>query len=264
MPDPFDPSPHVLIVIPTLGQRPVLLEQTLASITGQRRTRADIVVVVPVDAHEAREQAIAAGARVADDPGGMTAAINLGWSFAGPQHRYVNWIGDDDLLAEDALSTASDALDADPGAVVAFGYCDYIDDSGRLLWTSKAGRLAPWLMTWGPDLVPQPGALFRLATVREVGWLDPTLKYAMDLDLLLRLRARGRFINTGRTLSSFRWHPESITVANRTASLNESEMVKRRYLTASQRRVAVLWEKPVRLATRIAARRLNRIALASR
>jgi glycosyltransferase involved in cell wall biosynthesis len=260
------PRPHaqvparVLLVIPTLGRRVDLLRRTLESIRDQVPHRADVMVVCPSGAAEAVQLAAEFCAQVVDDPGGMTAAINAGLAQAGQDHEYFNWIGDDDLLTPGSLSATVGALDADPAAVAAFGYCDYIDVADRVLFTSRAGVLAPWLMTWGPDLVPQPGALFRLATVREVGGLDPTLKYAMDLDLMLRLRRRGTFVSTGRTLSCFRWHPTSTTVANRTASLDEAERVKRRYLSPTQRRLAPLWEGGVRFATRLAARRVNRLA----
>lgn len=263
---PAMPRPHaqaaarVLLVIPTLGRRTDLLRQTLESIRDQVPHRADIVIVCPPDAADAVKLGAEFCAQIVDDPGGMTAAINAGLAQADPKHEYFNWIGDDDLLTPGSLAATVSALDADPAAVVAFGYCDYIDAADRVLFTSRAGALAPWLMTWGPDLVPQPGALFRLATVREVGGLDPTLSYAMDLDLMLRLRRRGTFVNTDRTLSCFRWHPTSTTVANRTASLDEAERVKRRYLSPAQRRLAPLWEGPVRAGTRLAARRVNRLA----
>jgi GT2 family glycosyltransferase len=259
-----DSPRRVLLVVPTLGRRPELLRLTLNSIVGQTGERADVVVVVPPDALEARALARAAGAMLIDDPGGISAAVNVGWAQADAAHIYMNWIGDDDLLAVNALHTAVTALDADPGAVVAFGHCDYIDDEGRFLFSSKAGRLAPWLMRWGPDLVPQPGALFRRSAVVSVGGLDDELNYAMDLDLLLRLRLRGHFINTGETLASFRWHPTSTTVANRNPSLDEAEAVKRRYLSSRARTVAPLWEGAVRVATKLAARRVNRMALNKR
>jgi GT2 family glycosyltransferase len=249
----------VLIVIPTLGRRPELFSLTLQSILRQTSEPADVVVVLPTGATEVRELAAAAGAQLVDDPGGMSAAINAGFALAGPQHEYGNWIGDDDLLTPGSLVTSAGALDDNPAATVAFGYCDYIDGEGRRLFTSRAGRLAPWLMTWGPDLVPQPGALFRLDAVREVGLIDASLSYAMDLDLLLRLRRLGRFVNTRTVLSSFRWHASSTTVANRSPSLDESELVKRRYLSRWQLALAPLWERPVRLATKLAARRVGRI-----
>jgi GT2 family glycosyltransferase len=203
--------------------------------------------------------ALEAGARLVDDPGGMSAAINAGFALADERHEYGNWIGDDDLLTDGSLRTATAALDERPDAVAAFGYCHYIDADGRRLFTSKAGRLAPWLMTWGPDLVPQPGALFRMQAVRDVGLIDPSLSYAMDLDLLLRLRRLGPFVNTRTALSCFRWHATSATVSNRSPSLDESEAVKRRYLRPWQRRLAPLWERPVRGATRLAARRVGRL-----
>lgn len=252
-------APRVLLAIPTLGRRVDLLRRTLESIRDQAPHRADVVIICPPGADETVKLAAEFGARVVDDPGGMTAAINAGLAQAEPGHEYFNWIGDDDLLTEGSLAATVTALDDDPAAVAAFGHCDYIDAADRVLFTSRAGGLAPWLMTWGPDLVPQPGALFRLATVREVGGLDPTLSYAMDLDLMLRLRRRGSFVNTGRTLSCFRWHPTSTTVANRTASLDEAERVKRRYLSPAQRQLAPLWEGPVRAATRLAVRRVNRL-----
>jgi GT2 family glycosyltransferase len=257
---PAQSAARVLLVIPTLGRRVDLLRRTLESIRDQVPHRADVVIVCPPVAEGAVKLAAEFSARVVDDPGGMTAAINAGLVQAEPGHEYFNWIGDDDLLTPGSLAATVGALDADPAAVAAFGYCDYIDAADRVLFTSRAGGLAPWLMTWGPDLLPQPGALFRLATVREVGGLDPTLNYAMDLDLMLRLRRRGTFVNTGRTLSCFRWHPTSTTVANRAESLAEAERVKRRYLSPAQRRLAPVWEGPVRAATRLAARRVNRLA----
>jgi glycosyltransferase involved in cell wall biosynthesis len=252
---------YILIVIPTLGQRPELLAHALRSITDQAGPSADMVVVVPRDAFEAREVATAAGAQLVDDPGGQAAAINAGWALAGSQHRYISWLCDDDLLAPGALAETAGALDADPGAVVAFGYCDYVDGDGTRLGTSRAGKVAPWLMTWGPNLVPQPGALFRLAAVRKVGGVDDSLNFAMDLDLLLRLRREGSFVNTRRTLAAFRWHVTSITVSNRSPSLDECQLIKRRYQSAPIRRLAFLWEHPIRLSTQLAARHVNRRAL---
>ncbi len=254
-------DPRVLIVVPTLGRRPELLALTLDSITTQQE-RPDLVVVIPPDAHEGRRLAAASGATLLDDPGSISAAINVGFASAGPRHAYANWIGDDDLLAPDALGIAVRALESAPKAVMAFGYCDYIDEQGRRLFTNKAGRLAPWLMTWGPNLVPQPGALMRLDALRSVGEVDETLHYAMDLDLFLRLRRLGPLVNTGTTLASFRWHSGSTTVAGRSSSLAEAEMIKRRYLPAGTRRLAPLWELPVRLATTLAARRASRIKAA--
>lgn len=250
---------RVLLVVPTLGRRPDYLRQTLASIRAQD-VAADIVVVTPADATVARELASHYACDVLDDPGSLSTAVNLGVATAADRHAYVNWLGDDDLLAPGSLARTAAALDADPGAVVAYGHCVYVDPEGRTLWVSRAGRVAPWLMTWGPDLVPQPGMLVRRDAWARAGGLDASLRFAMDLDLLLRLRNEGRFVDVGVPVSAFRWHPDSLTVSDRSASLDESEAVKRRYLSRWQRAVAPVWELPVRGATRLAARRVTRRA----
>lgn len=253
-------GPRVLLVIPTLGRRDEFLAQTLESIRAQD-VSADVVVAAPRSAAGTRTLAAKFGADLIDDAGSVSGSVNAGLALASPHHVYANWIGDDDALTPGSLAAATGALDAHPTASLAFGFCDYVDTAGRVLWTNKAGALAPKLMSWGPDLIPQPGALFRLHHFRAVGALDPDLHYAMDLDLWCRLRKRGAFINTRRTLAAFRWHPSSATVANRTASLDESEMVKQRYYTALQAHSAFLWQRPVRAATRLAALRLNRRAV---
>ncbi len=251
--------PRIRLVIPTLGKRVDYLEQTLKSVRSQG-VPVDLVVVVPSAATQARALAASFGARLLDDPGSMSAAVNAGLASAEDQQVYANWIGDDDLLAPGSLAATVAALDDDPEASLAYGHCAYIDAAGRELWVSRAGRGAVRLLSWGPDLIPQPGMLFRLADFRAVGGLDESLRFAMDLDLLLRLRARGHFVDVGRQVSSFRWHHASLTVSDRAASLTESEQVKRRYLPSPLRRVAPFWEAPVRLATRAAAHRLGQKA----
>ena len=252
-------APEVLIVIPTLGQRLDYLRQTLESIRRQR-VEADITVVTPVSATAARELAHEFGARVIDDPGSLPGAINCGVESAKPHHSYVNWLGDDDLLTVHSLELTIGALAANPRAVVSYGACRYIDPQGQELWVSKAGKWAERILHWGPDLIPQPGMLIRTQSWREVGGLDQSLSHAFDLDLLLKLKEQGEFVPVNDVVSCFRWHPDSLTVSDRSKSLDESEAIKRRYLTSTQRKFMWLWEKPVRVATRIAATRLNKRA----
>lgn len=219
-----------------------------------------LVVVVPESATEARRLAVAAGAEVVDDPRrGLSAAVNAGLE-ARDGETYYAWLNDDDFLAPGALPRLLGMLESDPSATVAFGACEYIDPEGRPIGVSRAGDLATRILGWGPDLVPQPAALHRLDAVGIAGPYDEDLRFAMDLDMLLRLRRLGRFLATREVLASFRWHPDSLTVSNRKLSLAESESVKHRYLSPRLRRVAPVWDLPVRLATHVAARQVTRRA----
>lgn len=250
---------EILIVIPTLGERMEFLEQTLQSIREQG-VAVDIVVVAPPNKHDVAQLAKQYDCALLPDPGSLTAAINLGVQSASPQHLFVNWLGDDDRLTPGSLGFTAGALAAIPQAVVAYGACEYIGSTGNLLWVSRAGSWAPRLLSWGPDLIPQPGMLIRRSAWNQVDGVDTTLRFAFDLDLLLKLRRHGSFVDVGEVVSQFRWHADSLTVSDRTTSLNESEAVKRRYLSPRARKIAWLWEKPVRGATRIAAWQVSRKA----
>jgi GT2 family glycosyltransferase len=252
-------SPRVLLVVPTLGRRLGYLAQSLESIRAQG-VPVDIVMVVPAAALDARALGQRYGVHLIDDPGSLSGAVNAGFAAAREHHALGNWLGDDDLLTPGSLAAAVRVLDRDRRTAVAYGQCRYIDGDGRELWLNKSGHKASRLLPWGPDLVPQPGMLFRLADFSAVGGLDESLEFAMDLDLLLRLRRRGRLVYVPRPLSCFRWHQTSLTVSDRTRSLSESERVKHRYLPARLRRLAPVWDVPVRQATRFAARRVNRRA----
>ena len=250
-------SPRALVVIPTLGQRLDTLAESLESIRNQSIS-TDIVIVSP-DLVDVRALASASDVTWRDDPGSQAAAINAG-AAVGKSHDFIAWLNDDDLLEPDSLTRTSEALDHDPSAVLAFGACRYINESGEELWISRAGSWAPRILKWGPDLIPQPGMLIRRTAWEQVGGVDESLRFALDLDLLLRLQRHGKFVNVGAVVSSFRWHAESLTVADRTRSLQESEVVKRRALGPTARSFSWMWERPVRLATRIAAAEVSRRA----
>lgn len=251
--------PRVLLVVATLGRRPRLLERTLTSIRGQD-VPADIVIVAPLDADGIEATAERYAARLLPDPGSLPGAINAGAACAEAHHQYLNWLNDDDELEPGSLRATTAALGANPDAVVAFGACRYVDEAGRQLWLSKAGKWGPRILAWGPDLIPQPGMLVRIDAWRAVGGLDERYRLAFDLDLLLRLKRRGRLVDTGTIVSSFRWHADSLTVDDRTTNLVESERAKREALPRALRPLAPLWERPMRVAIRLAAAHVNRRA----
>lgn len=250
---------RILVVLPTLGDRLETLEETLVAIEGQRENVSlRLVVVAPAGAIAARELAQRYGADVVDDPKtGISAAINCGIEARQGEEFYA-WMGDDDLFRPEGLLTLQNLLDENEDAIVSYGACEYIDPSGKLLATSKAGKLAQYLLPWGPDLIPHPGAMIRLDELEAIGGFDTSLKYAMDLDAFLKLQKRGKFVCTTQPVSAFRWHPDSLTVANRRNSSLESEAVKLRYLPRGLKPFRFLWVYPIRWASSVAAQRVSK------
>ena len=249
---------RVLVVLPTLGDRLSLLEESLSSVKNQG-TIARCVVVSPDNA-AVKKLCTKYGAEWVSDPaGGIAAAVNRGVGQRKDEEFYA-WMGDDDLFRPGALQELVRLLDENHDAVLASGACDYILDSGKVLATNSAGWWGRFLLPWGPDLIPHPGTLVRMQDLVAIGGFDAALRFTLDLDAFLRLRTRGRFVFTSRIVSAFRWHPDSLTVSDRAGSSKEAMAVKVRHLHPLLRPFHWLWNYPVWWASTVAAALLVRKA----
>lgn len=247
-------SPSLLVVLPTLGNRLDYLENTLRSCRNvAEAVPATIVMVVPRRAAAARKLGKQFGAIIIDDRGsGMADAVNAGLGARTTEDFYV-WVGDDDELVAGGVVALAENLNHNPTAVVCYGQCDYIDSDGLVIGRSRAGHLARAIVGWGPNLIPHPGTVVRLDALESVGGFDPKLRYALDLDVFLKLRKMGEFISLPYVSARFRWHDASATVADRAASSREAIRVKRSHLPVVLRTFSWLWNYPVSWASHIAA-----------
>jgi hypothetical protein len=194
---------------------------------------------------------------VTDTGSGLPAAINSGVDSLPESVEYVNWLGDDDLLMSGTLSSSISVLDQKQEVVMAFGACDYIDSHGEIVWENRSGQWAVPLLRFGPDLIPQPGALFRRSTFKAVDGLKTNLGWAFDFDLFIRFSKSGKLHYISQTLAQFRWHPESLSVEHRKKSVAEASQVRISHLPAVLRALSFIWEYLVRQATLIAGQRVT-------
>ena len=247
---------RVGIVVPTLGERPDYLEQCLKSI--RTAGQAHILLVAPKSLDTVFLQSSGLVDSVLTDNGsGLPAAINSGIESLPESVEYVNWLGDDDLLKPGALGSSISVLDQKNEVAMVFGSCDYIDSNGETVWENRSGPWAVPLLRFGPDLIPQPGALFRRSIFKAVGGLKTSLGWAFDFDLFIRLSKAGKLHYVSQTLAQFRWHPESLSVEHRKKSVTEASQVRVSHLPAFLRGVSFIWEYPVRQATLIAGKRVT-------
>jgi glycosyltransferase involved in cell wall biosynthesis len=241
-------TPLAAVVVPTLGRRPEFLDQSLRSI---REAGESYVLLVAPAAFDASEL-IAAGLadQKIDETGtSLPAAIDQGFDALPESIRYIGWLGDDDLLRPGALSRTQSFLEAHPKSSAVYGACDYVDENGAIVWANRSGAWAAPLLRVGPDLIPQPGSLFRRTSYREAGKLRTDLGWAFDLDLFLRLARVGKLSYLRETLAAFRWHADSLSVGRRGDSVREASQVRREFLPGWARPLSVVWEGPVRWAT---------------
>lgn len=249
---------RILVVIPTLGRRLDTLGRTLESIRSQSGVSVRILVVTHQASTELSRLSESCGAEIVVHPGKISAAINAGFALAHPEDKYVAWIGDDDLYRPDALTHISALLEHAPESVACYGVCDYIDVQGQVLFSRRPPALAPILLQFVPGLIKQETCLFRRETVERVGGLDESLLYTMDLDLLLRLRRAGSFACSPRVIAAFCWHPGSLTISNRRASLLEAQAVQRKHARGLVKLLHALLTYPIRYLILGLSARINR------
>jgi GT2 family glycosyltransferase len=252
-------SASVLYVVPTLGERPHYLAETLRSLLTQHGEGVGVVLVAPPGADAVRALADVNRVGFVEQRGsGISNAINEGWSRHGDGYDFWAWLGDDDLLTPDSAGRAVSALRGSPHASMVYGRCVYVDGDGNAKFVVRPTTAAARLLRWGPDLVPQPGSVARASHVRLAGFLDENLRYAMDLDLFLRLKDVGDLLYIPAVLAKFRWHAGSTTVASAADSRSEARTVRRR-TWVGRRRVGYALEPLAMLVGRACYRLQRRV-----
>ena len=240
-----------------MGDRPEYLEESIASI--RRGGDSYILIVRPIKAKSIDANLTDKVDSIIDDPGiGLARAINEGIRNFPAEIQSVSWLGDDDRLTTQSLSKASRTLEIESSAVFVFGQCQYIDGAGNPLWLNKSGKWTELLMLYGPQLIPQPGSLFRRSSFEQVGGLDESLKWAFDLDLFLKLRKVGKFGFLKEPLAEFRWHDGSLSVGSRQGSVDEASKVRRRRLPQGIKQASVVWEPLLRKIILFAGTRVSK------
>jgi hypothetical protein len=248
---------RVGIVVPTIGGRPEYLPLALLSIREAGKAHVIVVKKKGLDLTKLQEAGLID--ECLDEPASdVASAINLGIRAMPSDIQFVSWLGDDDLLISGSLTKSLNRITAPDEPIMVFGSCDYIDHLGRELFTMKSGSWAVPLMRFGPDLIPQPGSLFRREAFETVGGLRTDLGWAFDFDLFLAFSKIGRLAFLPAVLSKFRWHPGSLSVNSRRDSVNEASAVRKEHLPKALLAISEIWEWPVRQATYIAGLRVSK------
>lgn len=139
--------------------------------------------------------------------------------------EFVKVVCADDMLAPGALRSQLAALRADRSLALAVGRTDMVDADDRVLFrgrhlprsvlgTRSATDVHRAVVRHGGNPIGPPVAgTFRRADFEAVGGFRDELEFTMDLDLWVRLLARGGMHGDRATAASFRVHPGSASAA---------------------------------------------------
>lgn len=256
---------RVGIVVPTVFSRPELLPKALESI---REAGGAHILLVSPGASDPRAELLdglqkgdLVDALLTEQPGlPLATKISDALKALPKEVEFIGWLGDDDLLELGALDLAREILESDPDVVMVYGDCRYIDQDGNELFINRSGEVARKLLGYGPQLIPQPGALWRRDAFEAVGGLSADFDLAFDYDLFMKLKRYGKIAYIPQTLASFRWHPDSLSVKQRWKSAREASRVRIKHQRGPEK-LLILLEPAIILATWMAGKLVTRFRL---
>jgi GT2 family glycosyltransferase len=228
-------APTISIVTPSYEQGRYI-ERTIYSVLSQHYPALEYVVQDGGSRDETRavlehfSRSLSHWACEADD--GQADAINRG--FAHTSGEIMAYLNSDDLLLPGSLAYVANYLAEHPNVDAVYGH--------RILIDQQDGQVGVWVLPPHSDAaftiadyVPQETLFWRRELWERAGArTDPSLKFAIDWDLLLRFRAAGaRIVRLPRFIGAFRVHEEQKTVRETELCESESELLRRRVLGRS-------------------------------
>jgi len=206
------------------------LADTLASV--QRQTCRDVEhIFVDGGSTDATLDMIAAypGRKrvLREVKGGISRAMNQGIEAASGD--FVAHLHSDDYYAgDDVLASVAERF-ASEGVDWVFGTIQVLKD-GQLVPPYPMRPFSYRAFAAGHASVPHPAVFIRRSAFGRVGMFDEGLKYAMDIDLWLRLGRVARPATLDRPLTIFRDHAGSVSSANKIRARQEEFQVRRRHM----------------------------------
>ena len=211
-------SVKISIITPSYNQGS-FIEQTIQSVLNQTYKNIEYIIVDggstdnTLDIIKKYQDKI--DYVISEKDNGQSDAINKGFRHA--TGELVGWINSDDLLYPDCVEKIVQLYHQHPdGSIYYPAILDNIDPEGKLLY--KSIRKIPnrnHLLNKNYSVIQQ-GSFYSRNLVKQIGYLDESIYYCMDLDLWLRLlKENGKiYYYQPHALAAFRiWEDTKTTQA---------------------------------------------------
>lgn len=200
-------TPKISIVTPSLNQGR-FLQQCIDSVASQGWERVEHFVIDGGSTDETLSVLERSGDNlsgyVIEPDGGAADAINKG--FAKCTGDIVAWLNADDFYLPGAFESIAEAWRNRPSASFWFGNGVRVNEAGEVKSVFNPGTVLynHRALVEGLDFILQPAAFINPKVLKDVGYLDTSLRWGFDWDLWIRLAGVDRPIPLQRSLAASR------------------------------------------------------------
>ena len=227
--------PRLTVVTPSFNQADYL-ERTILSVLNQQYPNLEFLVIDGGSTDGTRaileKYTDQLSGWVMEKDNGQTDAINKGFRRA--TGDYVAYQNSDDVYAPDALWRVAKAWQKTPDTDVFFGDMYIIDEQDVILEELRVPTFSAGCQVHEGMQVFNQSLFIRRSLLAETGWLDESLRFVMDYEIVTRLGVRPdvRFQHVPGFWGGFRIQPDakSSQIAV-TVGLTEHKQVSEKYQT---------------------------------
>jgi glycosyltransferase involved in cell wall biosynthesis len=209
--------PKISIVTPSYNQGQ-FIEQTILSVINQGYPNLEYIIIDggstdnTVDVIKKYSDKIAYW--ISEKDAGQSDALNKG--LAKCTGEIFNWINSDDYYEAGTFFKLANYFNANKNVTTVSGWCNCFNDTtSEIIFKSRSEYFQNVETTLLQQKINQPATFYSLKTIKELGGINTTLHYGMDLELWFKYLAKygqQNILLVEDTLAHFRLHDESKTV----------------------------------------------------
>jgi len=227
---PASSLPLVTVVTPSYNQGR-FIRATIESVLSQGYPNLEYIIMDGASTDETAEVAAEYAERltfISEKDRGQSHAINKGFAMA--RGEFVAWLNSDDIFLPGAVERAVAALREHPEAGAVYGDGYQIDLDGNVISKfAVTQKFDLWKLLYLSDYILQQTVFFRRSVFDTVGWIDESLHYGMDWDILMRIGLECGIVYIPADMGAIREYATAKTAAGGTKRVHELVTIMRRH-----------------------------------
>jgi glycosyltransferase involved in cell wall biosynthesis len=222
--------PKLTIVIPSYNQAQ-FIERTIKSILSQGYPNLELILMDGGSTDgtmEIVQSYLSSFSHLQSAPDrGQSDAIQKGFAMA--TGEILTWLNSDDCYLPGTLLKMGTHFRDNPKTEFLYGDYELIDADDRLITRKRQPSFEISIVKYAFLTVPQMSAFWRRSLYERTPGVDPSLRFAMDYDLFVKLGQLSPAVHVPFAIGQFRIHADSKTSTMEEVRQKEDVLVQERY-----------------------------------